>query len=187
MKQTTLKTIMLVIALFTQYATAQNFTVKWNVISKERGTGEIYCECSKNEHNAMPLPDPNCKHSGRYVLPSKDVKDGKMYIFTSIHDSFSGCKLSSVVIPNGINTIRRSFFRCGKLMSVTLPNSIAKLWGSFNDLPSLSSITIPNSVTEMESCFNGCKKLSSITIPNGLTKLDVCFNECDNLKSISIP
>lgn len=177
MKQITLNTCVIVISLlFFQSSTAQNVNLKW--IGKSNGDGSIYEECKEN---------PNCKHLGKLVLPSKGSKDGKTYNFAEILFSFVKCKMSSLVIPNGYRYINLSFRDCAKLTSVTLPNSITTLKSSFSNCPQLLAINIPNSVTKMEYCFCGCKNLSSITISDCLTVMNVCFNGCKNLSTITIP
>ena len=77
---------------------------------------------------------------------------------------FYGCtELSSVTIPNSVQTLGdRCFAGCAALTSVTIPNSVKTLgdW-SFNCCDALTSVTIPNSVQTLGyGCFANCPAAS---------------------------
>jgi len=87
--------------------------------------------------------------------------------------------ITSVVIPEGITTIRNNlqnlgaFAGCSKLVSVTFPSSL-KIIGSraFAACTALTAIVIPEGVTEIGSeAFAGCRSLASVSLPNTLTSL----------------
>jgi hypothetical protein len=96
-------------------------------------------------------------------LTDVTISDGVTSIMS---DAFSGCGLTSVMIPEGVTSIGDyAFSYCGDLTSLTIPNSVTNIghdafWGS-----GLTSVTIPDSVTIIGSdAFYGCSGLTSVTI-----------------------
>ncbi len=96
----------------------------------------------------------------------------------------NGEKITDLIIPEGVDSIKDGSFNCTSLTSINIPNSVTYL-GSFRGCTSLTSINIPNSVTYLGS-FSDCTSLTSITIPNSVTYLGGFIN-CTSLTSITIP
>ncbi len=105
---------------------------------------------------------------------------------------FSDCStLTSVVIPEGVTTIRSNAFSyCNNLTSVTIPDSVIVIGdGVFRGCSSLTGITIPDGVTRIEGClFQGCNSLASVNIPNKVTSIGgYAFEDCNSITNIAIP
>jgi formylglycine-generating enzyme required for sulfatase activity len=99
--------------------------------------------------------------------------------------------LTSVIIPEGINSIGCSAFNgFGGLTSVTIPSSVTEIkWAAFDGCSGLTSIIIPSSVAVIEDrAFAYCSSLTSIVIPDGITTIgEEMFLSCSRLRSVSIP
>ena len=120
-------------------------------------------------------------------LPSSHIFNGaQVYLNNELVQN-----ISSVVIPEGVITIRNGAFNNFiKLKSVTMPNSIISIGDeSFLGCSGLTSITIPNSVTTIGSnAFYNCSGLTSVTIGNNVTSIgNFAFWGCSGLTSITIP
>ena len=96
--------------------------------------------------------------------------------------------LTSITIPEGINSIENSaFINCPNLESINLPESLTNIGRSaFFSCTNLASITIPEGVSSIgQSAFRNCRNLTSITIPEGVSSIgQSVFYECTNLDSI---
>lgn|GEM_PF-1480323 len=103
--------------------------------------------------------------------------------------SFSGTKLTNVLIPNSVKIIGDYAFWDCALLFVVIPNSVTVIgYGSFGSCKGLSNITIPNSVTNIgDEAFSYCTNLTNVTIPSGVKVIgDNAFCGC-NLSSVTIP
>ena len=135
---------------------------------------------------------------------------------TSIGDfAFQGCKLSHIIIPEWVTSIRNGTFKdCSSLTEITLPASLTSIGnGVFNGCSllarvvnfentqltsitnnffrycsSLTEITLPASLTSIgEYAFQGCK-LSHIIIPEWVTSIrNGTFKDCSSLTEITLP
>ena len=98
--------------------------------------------------------------------------------------------LTSVVIPNGVTSIRKSLFDgCRALTSVTLPDSVTSIEDfAFKFCGNLTNVTIPNRVARIgTSAFHGCASLSGVTIPSSVISIgSVVFSGCIKLTSITV-
>lgn len=105
--------------------------------------------------------------SGDIVIP-EIVSDGvNNYTVTSIGDySFSGCYLTSIVIPNTVTSIGTEAFNSCNLSSVTIPNSVLSIGESaFMGCSKLAEVSIPESVSEIiGNPFFLCSKLSAVKV-----------------------
>ena len=153
-----------------------------------------------------------------YTGNQKDVNipeiiDGKRV--TSIGAfAFSGCDLTSMVIPDSVTRIGlKAFYSCSSLTSVTIPDSATDIasygfaycssltsviipdgvttieYKTFLECSNLISVTIPDSVTYIAAhAFRGCGSLTSVVIPNGITTIEESvFEDCGSLTSVIIP
>ena len=111
---------------------------------------------------------------------------------TSIGDNaFCGCTgLTSIAIPNSVDSIGDDAFCCTGLTSITIPDSVKSIGDyAFSGCTGLTSITIPDSVKSIgNSAFAGCENLIMITIPDSVDSIgDNAFCGCTGLTSITIP
>ena len=102
----------------------------------------------------------------------------------------SGSKITSISIPNSVNTIGESAFaNCNGLTEITIPNSVNTIGkGAFKDCQNLTDITIPNSLTTIATCtFENCSSLTNIVIPNSVSMIgESAFRNCSNLTSLNM-
>ena len=128
--------------------------------------------------------------SGDVVIPPTVTYNGTTYSVTSIGGSaFSGCSLTSVIIPDRVTSIGyKAFSGCRGLTSVSIPNSVISIEeGAFCNCDGLISVTIPNSVTSIgHYAFSGCNGLTSVTIPTGVTFIgSLAFYDCSSLTTLN--
>ena len=126
--------------------------------------------------------------SGQITIPS--TANGYKVISVGKIAFFCCTELTSVIIPNGVESISsQAFGDCYKLTEVSIPNSVISIGsGAFGNCGKLTSITIPNSVTSIgQMAFSG-SGLTSITIPHSVTKIEgYTFQACRGLTTVAIP
>lgn len=130
--------------------------------------------------------------TGNLVIPQTVDNNGEKYTVVLIGDyAFSGCELTSVILPQSVTEIGMNAFKgCDKLIAINLPNSLKTINSSvFENCSSLISIDIPDSVTDLGvAAFQGCSSLASVKLSHSLTVLNsAMFAYCTSLTSIAIP
>lgn len=104
--------------------------------------------------------------------------------------AFRRLNISSIVIPDSVTSIGSgAFYECKNLVSITIPESISSIHSfTFFECKSLISITIPESVTSIGyGAFYHCESLPSIIIPKSVNNIgDRAFANCPKLESITI-
>ena len=125
---------------------------------------------------------------------SNTYKDGQGVItfdgpVTNIgQEAFSGSNITSIVIPESVQTIGASAFHsCYELTSISLPENLKNIdFATFAYCKKLPKITIPRNVTSIgPSAFYGCYVLDSLTIPENVTSIgEKAFYSCSSLKTI---
>ena len=125
------------------------------------------------------------------ALVSFEVDESGNTNLASIGDNaFSECAISSITIPNSVNTIgARAFANNGKLTNVILGDAITTIGDeAFENCNALTSIIIPDGVTSIgKQAFRWCYKLSSVRISTSLTSMGENVFESCPLKSIELP
>ena len=125
-----------------------------------------------------------------YVIPQTVENEGVDYTVTAIgEDVFYWSNLTSVVIPNTVTAIKSGAFKStSKLTSVTLPEGLETIGDYAFNSSGLNSIVIPSSVKEIgASAFFTCKSLKQIDLGTGLEKIGPsAFYKCP-FTSIVLP
>jgi len=128
----------------------------------------------------------------RIVIPA--VYNGqsvKKIADTAFGSSYSGSKMSSIVIPSSVTSIGNyAFSFCSNLEDITIPNGVEFIGDSaFSSCTSLKSVTLPNGlISILDSTFSYCSSLTDIVIPNSVTSIgSSAFDGCSSLKSVTIP
>ena len=117
-----------------------------------------------------------------------DFEDNPLYYAHNLY--LNGELVTELVIPDGVDEIKRAFRGCTSLTSVEIPNSVISIGGgAFYGCTGLTSITIPNSVISIGyDAFNGCSSLTCVKIPNSVRRIgDGAFSDCTGLTSVTIP
>ena len=119
---------------------------------------------------------------GFVVDPENNVYDSRnncnAIISTADNALIIGCKNST--IPNTVVSIAEgAFYYVTGLTSITIPNSVQSIGGMSFWYTGLTSINIPNSVNIIvENPFAGCAELATITVESGNTTFD-SRNNCN--------
>ena len=105
---------------------------------------------------------------------------------TPYHLFLNGTEIKDLVIPDGIKDLKNpSFSRCIGLTSVTIPNSVETIGDGTFSGTGLTSIVLPNSVTEIRTAFSGCKELSSVVLGNNVRWVGAsAFAGCVKLEKV---
>lgn len=97
---------------------------------------------------------------------------------------------TAYIIPNSIKSIGKgAFFRAGALSSVTIPDSVESIEYAAFSGSGIEEISIPKSIKRMgASIFIGCEKLKKATISEGIKIIpNETFTNCINLEYINFP
>lgn len=131
------------------------------------GSTPFYC-CDGIE--GFVVDEENEKYDSR--------NDCNAIISTLNNELIIGCKNSTV--PYSVTSIAEgAFFHVTGLTSITIPNSVQSIGGLSFWFTGLSSINIPNSVMLIgENPFGGCAELAEITVESGNTTYD-SRNNCN--------
>ena len=129
--------------------------------------------------------------------------------------AFDGYKGTSVVLPDGLEEIRKwafnyaenlteinipaevkvigdsAFYNCANVTKVTIPansklETIEK--GAFQSISKITSIYLPDGLTSIASyAFYGCSSLETVILPAAITVIDeLTFASCTSLHSVTI-
>lgn len=120
--------------------------------------------------------------------PVYDSRDGcNAVIETNTNRLVVGCK--NTIIPNSVTTIGATSFYGNSLTSIVIPNSINSIeFDAFRNCRNLISVEIPNSVTFIGNyAFLQCNSLSTLSIGNSLCSIGKeAFCGCTGLSCITV-
>lgn len=110
---------------------------------------------------------------GDVVIPSEISYDGIVYPIGGFEEStfWRNDRITSLIIPEGIDTLPYSFCRdCKNLRRISFPSTLKYIGGAaFANCISLDSILLPAGLRYIDySAFTNCAHLSSINIPESL-------------------
>ena len=173
---------------------ADYFTVNginYQVISSSENTARVGWHTTNGtstSYQNTPTALSNTNMTGSIEIPS--VAGGYTIIEIDTY-AFSNSKLSEIVIPNTIKTIKgHSFNNCPNLKNFVIPSSVQEIGSyAFKDCPMLEEIEIPSSITTLElGVFNNCTNLKRVKLSENLITINSsAFSACSNLKTISFP
>ena len=134
-----------------------------------------YLKYTVNADNTVTLSDAK-KVDGSLIIPEEILnKKGNKFIVSSIgKEAFKGSRITSVEIPNTINSIGEGcFMNCKDLKSILLPTSITIIpEKAFSNCTSLNSFIIPGASRIEKEAFYGCTSLENISIPSNVFFID---------------
>ena len=102
---------------------------------------------------------------------------------------FYATSYKNIVLPSTVTSIGSEAFRSSRrLSSITLPESLQTIGEHAFAQTGLTSIEIPDAVTWMgHSMVQECGALTSVKIGNGITEIPVYWAEyCDNLQEVTL-
>ncbi len=88
--------------------------------------------------------------------------------------AFSGCELTSIIIPKNVTYLGRGAFSFCELTTIDIPGSIEILRNkTFQYCRSLTTVKIGEGVKVIkEQAFQGCTSLESISLPDSLERVE---------------
>ncbi len=140
-----------------------------------------------------------------YANPLYEANNAKLYLnevlVTEVKDldgltqipayAFHGLTdITSVTIPDSVQSIGNSAFECTGLKEITIPDSVTSIEDyAFCGCTGLQTVMIGEGVTSIGYyAFSGCKGLQTITIGNSVQSIDYCaFDGCTYIATATIP
>ena len=116
-------------------------------------------------------------------IPIKEVAPAS----TGSGSVFNG--LTSIIVSEGIETLRSAFYGASGLKSVSLPSTLKTIGpSSFCNCSALTSIDIPDSVETIGTrAFSGCNNLRQVKFPASLTIVDEQAFKDSGLIAVTLP
>lgn len=136
-------------------------------------------------------------YRGDVVVPARFVHGGKMFKVTCIGE---GCfwestgpdgivnLISSVELPNTIDTIRKNaFYTCKNMTSITIPNSVRYIGENAFCESGLTSLTLPESVEYVGKGAFCNTDLTTFELPQSFEKIPASmFRGCVDMTSVKL-
>ncbi len=137
--------------------------------------------------NAFTDTAINTFYQGRNIIYSGDVYDGGVVDSSAFNAALRN--ITELTIGNNVSFIHKyAFVGCSNISSLKIPNSIETInEGAFQG-SGLTTIEIHNKIkTIAKSTFMNCKNLTNITIHNGITTIEAQAFKNSGLTEIEIP
>ena len=178
----------------------KTFTANWldvQLVLKNNDEYEVACMISNNVESIV-IPS---EYNGKKITSIGDGAFKGCYNLKNITlpntiktigvEAFSECSFSTIVIPNGVETIKDNAFNCClELKSITLPNSVTTIGNrAFYRCEKLANITLPNNLETIgQEAFAYCELLENVVIPNSVASIGFgAFYYCENITTITLP
>ena len=120
-------------------------------------------------------------------LTSITIPEG---IQTISDGAFFQCRFASITIPSTVTSIGDfAFQRCNNLTSIKIPNKVKTMGRyAFSMCPNLKSVTLSNSLTTIREHAFSDSGLTSVKFPSNITTIEEsAFENCAELKKVTIP
>jgi len=103
-------------------------------------------------------------------------------------EAFLGCNMTSLIIPNSVNTIQTgAFASCKALLSLSLPSKAITIQRqAFRNCISLTSVSIFAGSDLQGEVFENCTSLTNVVIPKNATLGGQDFAGCTGLTKVVI-
>ena len=126
--------------------------------------------------------------SGALVIPEE--YDG-LPVAAVKSNGFSSTRISSIFIPGSVKTVGAYAFYTGicKIESLTISEGVETIGAGAFKSCRVSEVVIPDSVTKIgEEAFGGCEFITSITLSKGCTEISPSMLiDCQRLEELAIP
>ena len=154
-------------------------------------TSDSTVSVCRDKYNRMDeYYDLGSPYSGDVSIPATVTHEGTTYTVTGIDRyTFYGSILTSISLPNTIETIGESAFETSTLSEVDLPASLLEIgYASFRFCSYLTHVTIPDKVECIESStFDYCESLASVVIGKSVKTIGSgAFRDCHKLVSMTV-
>lgn len=103
------------------------------------------------------------------------------------YDAFGVCSLKEVKLPTSLVGIEGFAFYNNKLSNVEFGNNIKKIEPSAFAMNSLEEINLPDSLEEIGASAFYKNSLSGLKVPNSIKKIDMYAFNKNNIKEVEIP
>lgn len=120
------------------------------------------------------------------ILPSVSPKGA---VITGIGNmAFAGSKLTSIILPETLESIGNAAFNNSKLTSIVIPNSVTSLGtGAFSNSTALASVVLSNKLTTIPQSAFTMTALTKVEIPKGVTTIGRMAFSGAHLTELSLP
>nr|WP_253197421.1 leucine-rich repeat protein [Clostridium algidicarnis] len=157
------------------------------VVAKET-QGEVAVATQVNKESSFKVSNGEIiQYTGRetdVVIP--DTIDGE--IIKAIGDKvFFNKKLTSIKIPNTVDSIGKQSFANNKLTDIGLPQSLISMGIGAFSMNELTSVTIPEGLKKIPDMAFSKNKLTSVIISEGVTSIGMGSFTINELESLVIP
>ncbi len=98
--------------------------------------------------------------------------------------------VTSVSLPQSLESIYSSFGQCTSLTAIDIPDGVSVIDSTaFLECTSLKTVKLPNNNTSIGAfAFMGCTALESLVIPDGVSSIDFhAFSQCTSLTTLDFP
>ena len=158
MKRTLLNVLTLWVSIL---GYAQTFTIDY-----------ITYDVTSTVPNAVMITDYDTTGGAAINIPSTVMYGGESYAVTSLGDSaFSNKFLTSVIIPNSIETIGAYAFSSNLLTNLVIPDSVTNVGEAAFEENQLTSVVLSNNMVSISDALFTENQLTNVVIPNAVLSI----------------